>query len=216
MSDFTSNNAPEQQERSTFGSILRVLLVLVPVAAAIPTAFDLYTAISEDVPFWEVRSVIRQGQLAQRNWDCHPQMKYSSLADLNIANTDKSFIFAGACPKSGDTHVRLQRPDTGAPAQLWISYNELSAERNGFRWTDILFGPQEAQAAESGRMKIAQASTFEFMCTAWVEKDKIVQIVKEGAQCFQEEISPRGGKVSNRKTVACDTKCPESTYKPGK
>lgn len=198
----------------TFGSIVRIIVVLVPVAAAIPTVFDLYTAITEDVPFWEVRSIIRQGKLAQRNWDCQPQMKYSELADLKIPNDHESYIFAGACPKSGDTHVRLQNAETGVPSQLWISYNELNTERAGFNWLDILRGPKKATAAERTSIQFAQASTFQVMCVAWVEKSKIVQIVKEGDKCYREEVSPLGGKVLGRTEVACTEKCPASKYKP--
>lgn len=205
----------QESQSSTFGRIFRILLVLVPVAAAVPTAFDLYTAISEDVPFWEVRSIIRQGQLAQRNWDCQPQMKYSELADLTVTKVDSSHIFAGACPKSGDTHVRLQNIETGVPSQLWISYTELSSERRGFRWTDILLGPTKAQAGERSLIRLAQAGAFKVMCVAWVDKKTMVQIVKEGDKCYREEVSPLGGKVLKREDVACDMKCPESTFKPG-
>lgn len=203
---------------STWANVVRAIAILVPVVAAIPTAFDLYTAIKQDIPFWEVRWRLKQGELSQRNWDCQPHMKYEQLANLGAGASDKSQIFASACPKSGDTHVRLHRASATFPSQLWISFQELSAEKRGFRWLDIVFG-SSAEAAGAGRRtagrgrKVAQAASFQVMCTAWVERDKIVQIVKEGSQCFKENVSPFGGKVRGREPVQCSTKCPESRYR---
>ena len=67
---------------STWANVVRAIAILVPVVAAIPTAFDLYTAIKQDIPFWEVRWRLKQGELSQRNWDCQPHMKYEQLANL--------------------------------------------------------------------------------------------------------------------------------------
>ncbi|MGI9425305.1 MAG: hypothetical protein ACR2PA_19085, partial [Hyphomicrobiaceae bacterium] len=198
---------------SNWPNIVRAIAILIPVVAAIPTVFDLYTAIREDIPFWEVRWRLKQGELSRRNWDCQPQMQYAKLANLKAGESDKSLIFASACPKSGDTHVRLHRSTTTGPSQLWISYNELSAQRRGFRWVDIVFGSSSANAAEpaktmgSSRLRMAQAASFEVMCTALASRDKIIQVVKEGGQCFKEEVSPYGGKVGKREPVACTTKC---------
>ena len=64
-------------------------------------------------------------------------------------------------------------------------------------------------AKDARRVRIAQAASFQVMCTAWVERDKIVQIVKEGNQCFKENVSPFGGKVRGREPVQCSAKCPE-------
>jgi hypothetical protein len=182
----------------------------VSVAAAIPTAQNLYYSWKHDVPFTEVSHRLTQYDLWMKNLDC--KIDYRTLSAASGTKVD-----VGTCAKSGDIAIKVS--SSGQTNYEWIAFDKLprpSTKAAGLMSliissaiADELAKPQgtaKAAANTSDSAVVVAQAGMEVICQSKV-KDQIVRIVKDGAKCFREFVSPFKGTVEKREEVPCDSKC---------
>ena len=181
----------------------------VSVAAAIPTAQNLYYSWKHDVPFTEVSHRLTQYNLWMKNLDC--KINYRTLSAAGGTKVD-----VGTCPSSGDIAIKV----SGASGQSnyeWIAFDKLPKPASPTKAANLMeylissAVADELAAPQSpgdGQLRLAQVN-LETVCQAKV-KDQIVRIVKDGAKCFKETVSPFKGTVEKREEVPCTTQCTQA------
>lgn len=197
--------------------IIKAGVLAVSVAAAIPTAQNLYYSWAHGIPFSEVSHRLQQYDLWMKNLEC--KVEYRALTTASGSKVD-----VGACQKTGDIAIKVSGP-SGRQAYEWIAFEELQkAPTVAGGFIDLLVSPayaeaagklpaagtpeaagaQQKPAAPEGSFRLAQG--MEVLCTKR-QGDKIVRVIKEGAKCFKEVVSPLKGSVQSRSEVACNAGC---------
>lgn len=196
--------------------LLRTGVLIVSVAAAVPTATNLYHSWVHGIPFNQVSHRLAQYDLWMKNLDC--KVDYRALL-----NADGSRVDAGACPKTGDVAIKVSSARSGGQATYeWIPADRLHKTASAAALFDWIIptahaadtSPAAAPAPIASTpppprpVQVAQAAQtgMEVMCQV-KKADKIVRIVKEGGKCFRETFSPLKGQVEKREDVACTTTC---------
>lgn len=185
--------------------LVQLAVFAVSVAAAIPTAQNLYYSWKHDVPFNEVSHRLTQYNLWMKNLDC--KINYRTLSATSGTKVD-----VGTCPNSGDIAIKVSGP-SGQANYEWIAFDKLpkpatkSAGLMGLIVSSAIAADAVAQqsSAGDGTLRVAQAN-LETICQAKV-KDQIVRVVKDGNKCFREQVSPFKGTVEKREEVPCNTQC---------
>jgi hypothetical protein len=185
-------------------TLIKLFVLAVSVAAAIPTARNLYFAWTNGVPFSQVDHRLAQATLLEKNFSC--KIDYRSLATTGAARVD-----VGSCAKTGDISIRV----TGTSGQVnyeWIAFEQLPkpASRSA-SLSDLIVTPALAaetiSRSESHPAKIELAQAVDVLCEG-KKGDNVVRIVQSGAQCTRETVSIFRGAVEKREPVACDKACP--------
>ncbi len=185
---------------------IQAAVLIVSIAAAIPTAQNLYYSWANGIAFREVPHRLAQYDLWMKNLEC--KIEYRSLLTAN-----NSKVQVGACHKTGDIAIKITG-DAGRSAYEWIAFDQL--QKPGTQTASILellvpaanaggFG-QLRSAAGAGAARLAQEGGMEVVCQAR-HGDKVVRIIKDGGKCFRETVSPMKGSIEKSEEVACDTHC---------
>lgn len=179
--------------------IVKLGVLVVSVAAAVPTAQNLYYSWKTGVPFNQVPHRLAQAQLWEKNFDC--KIDYRTL---HTSETSK--VEVGSCTKTRDISIRVT---TGKQTNYeWIAFEQLPKPATQTAGLLDLFVSQafagEAPNA-SQPLVVAQAET-QVVCQSKA-KDTIIRIVKDGAKCFKETVSLFKGSVEKREEVACNAQC---------
>ncbi len=188
-------------------SLVKLGVLAVSVAAAIPTARNLYYSWTTGVPFNQVEHRLTQAELLEKNFDC--KIDYRALSAASGAKVD-----VGSCAKTGDISIKISGPN-GQVNYEWIAFEKLPkpASTQAASLMDMII--TAAIAEEVARPKAAPAATpivvaaaeTEVLCQAKA-KDMITRVVKEAGKCFKETVSLFKGTVEKREEVACDKACP--------
>lgn len=196
--------------------LIQGVVLAVSIAAAIPTAHNLYISWKDGIPFSQVSHRLTQYELWMKNLEC--RVDYRQLTTAAGTKVD-----VGACQRSGDISIKVST-DKGQAAYEWIAFEQLqkSAVTRAASLMDLLIASAHAEEAHAvpgtaaapgatvaprpaGAFQVAQAG-MEVMCQKRAG-DKIVRIVKEGAKCYRETFSPLKGAVESRQEVACSAQC---------
>ncbi len=185
---------------------IKAAVLIVSIAAAVPTAQNLYYSWANGIPFREVPHRLAQYGLWMKNLEC--KIEYRSLMTAN-----NSKVQVGACHKTGDIAIKITG-DAGRSAYEWIAFDQL--QKPGTQTASILeFLVPAANAGGLGQLKslagtgaarLAQDSGMEVLCQAR-HGDKIVRVIKDGGKCHRETVSPMKGAIEKSEEVACDTHC---------
>lgn len=188
--------------------IIKIGVLAVSVAAAVPTAQNLYYSWKTGVPFNQVPHRLAQAALWEKNFDC--RIDYRALS-----TAAKSKVEVGSCAKTGDISIRVS--SSGQTNYEWIAFEQLpkpaSLEASigildlfvASAFAGELNSVKPDEAASPAPTRIAQAD-MEVVCQS-KSKDMIVRIVKTGNKCFRETVSLFKGSVEKREEVACTTQC---------
>lgn len=192
--------------------IAKAGVLAVSVAAAVPTAQNLYYSWKTGVPFNQVQHRLTQAALWEKNFDC--RIDYRALT-----TAAKSKVEVGSCAKTGDISIRVS--SNGQTNYEWIAFEQLPKPASrSIAFLDMFIasayagelppdaaGAREnrARAARESQVRVAQAS-MEVICQAKA-KDAVVRIVKDGGKCFRETVSLFKGTVEKREEVPCNTQC---------
>jgi hypothetical protein len=201
----TDQSTANKSSHGLFGSVtpmVKMIVLVVTIIGAIPTAITAYYAWDLKVPFKEVPHRLAQYEILERNLNCMTQIEYRVLS-----TTEGTQVDVGACPTTRDISLRVSAPD-GKAAYEWIAYNQLrkpgDTPPSGI--LDLFLGIAHAEG-NGTQTRLAQAP-LEIVCQSLVGKQELVRIVKEGAKCFRETMSPFRGTVDKREDVPCNTQCP--------
>jgi hypothetical protein len=185
-------------------SVVKLLVLAVSVAAAIPTARNLYFSWQNDVPFGQVGHRLAQAALLEKNFSC--RIDYRSLATAGAARVE-----VGSCQKTGDISIRVTSRD-GQVNYEWIAFDQLpkpaslAANLTGFIVTSALAAePVHPVIARSKAIKLTQAT--DILCEG-KKGDNVVRVVQSGGKCVRETVSIFRGSVEKREPVPCDNACP--------
>lgn len=179
-------------------------VLAVSVAAAIPTARNLYYSWTKGVPFDQVEHRLSQAELWEKNFDC--KIDYRALS-----TSTNSKVEVGSCGKTGDISIRV----TGAGGQTnyeWIAFEQLPKPASKTAGLLDLFiaqayaGERVTPAPASAAPIVLAQAGAETICQTKT-KDVVVRIVKEGGKCFRETMSLFKGTVEKREEVPCTTQC---------
>ena len=183
--------------------LLRILVIGVPVIAAIPTALTAYQSFKNGIPFGEVSYRLKQWELWNKNAECAANLHYREVT------TDRAKINVAACKDTGDIALRISVSD-GRSINEWIAFDRIgrSSEPNSL-WNLLVAAVRAGDAlssepAEPGR-SVAQ---LQVVCQSQPDRTRIVRIVNEDGKCYRETFSPFLGKVERREEVPCNTPCP--------
>jgi hypothetical protein len=177
--------------------LLRVIAIGVPVAGAVPTGMNLYRSFKHGIPYAQVAHRLEQYDLCVRNIYC--AIDYRELIAAQNAK-----INVGVCSTSGDISIKVAIPEGKAIVE-WIAFDRLK-QANAL--LSLLITP--AYAEERGPTASASQSAHasaQVVCQGWEGSAPIVRVVREGARCFKETISPYQGHVDNRTEISCNTSC---------
>ncbi len=198
------------EHASRFMPFIKGAVLAVSVAAAIPTAQNLYYSWSHGIPFNEVSHRLTQYDLWMKNLEC--KIDYRALNTASGTRVD-----VGACQKTGDIAIKVSGTG-GQAAYEWIAFDQIKKASPLAGLMELLI--PSAMAAESSELSAAAgqlrktlpegayrvAEGMETVCQA-KRGDKIVRIVKDGAKCFKEVVSPLKGGVESRSEVSCSSTC---------
>jgi hypothetical protein len=183
-------------------SVIKLLVLAVSVAAAIPTARNLYFSWKNDVPFDQVDHRLAQAALLEKNFGC--KIDYRSLVAQGNARVE-----VGSCAKTGDISIRVKGPN-GQVNYEWIAFDRLPKPMSS--GTASLFDMivPRALAAESTTRSdqpfdVAQDVTV--LCQG-KSGDNVIRVVQSAGQCVRETVSIFRGSVEKSVTVPCDKACP--------
>jgi hypothetical protein len=193
--------------------LIKAAVLAVSVAAAIPTASNLYYSWKTGIPFAQVPHRLAQYDLWMKNLEC--KIDYRAISTANNSKVD-----VGACSKTGDIAIKVSSA-TGHATTEWIPLDRLKPAMQAMHFMDLLISPAHAEIVTNpsttvkapipvGTIQLAQAAgpatAMEVMCEAR-KGDKISRVVKDGGKCFRETWSPMKGSMDKREEVACTTKC---------
>jgi hypothetical protein len=190
--------------------LIKAAVLAVSVAAAIPTASNLYYSWKTGIPFAQVPHRLAQYDLWMKNLEC--KIDYRAISTANNSKVD-----VGACSKTGDIAIKVSS-STGHATTEWIPLERLKPAMQAMNFMDLLISPAHAEIVSNpavkapvpaGNVQLAQAGSttaMEVMCEAR-KGDKISRVVKDGGKCFRETWSPMKGSMDKREEVACTTKC---------
>jgi hypothetical protein len=181
-------------------SVVKLLVLAVSVAAAVPTARNLYFAWKNDVPFNQVDHRLAQAALLEKNFDC--KIDYRSLTTQGNAR-----IEVGSCAKTGDISIRVRSPG-GQINYEWIAFEQLpkpvSTTASLFEFIVSRAFADEAVRSDKS-FEVAQEAAV--LCQA-KSGDNIIRVVQSGGQCTRETVSIFRGSVEKSVSVPCDKACP--------
>lgn len=183
-------------------TVIKLLVLAVSVAAAIPTARNLYFSWKNDVPFSQVDHRLAQAALLEKNFGC--KIDYRALVAQGNARVE-----VGSCQKTGDISIRVRGPK-GQVNYEWIAFDRLPKplSATAFSLIDLIVSPAvaaEIVARADRPFEVAQDMTV--LCQA-KSGDNIVRVVQSGGQCVRETVSIFRGSVEKSETVPCDKACP--------
>lgn len=204
------------EHASKFMPIIKGAVMAVSIAAAIPTAQNLYYSWSHGIPFSEVSHRLTQYDLWMKNLEC--KIDYRALSTASGTRVD-----VGACQKTGDIAIKVSGSG-GNAAYEWIAFDQIKKATPLAGLMELLV--PSAMAAESKELSEAVAAGLpktgvakslpegsyrvaegmETVCQA-KRGDKIVRVVKDGSKCFKEVVSPLKGGVESRSEVSCSSSC---------
>jgi len=203
-------NMPEQVSalvaEATAGSsfrrwytLIKVVVIAVPVIGATPTALNIYYAWKHGIPYSQVSHRLQQYELWVKNGSC--PIDYN---EINAAKDAKVKI--GACPTTGDISIQVSLA-AGTSFYEWIDFNQLQHMNTAH---SVLMTPAlaaEAATALAGT-RVAEAGS-RVVCQGWESKTQLVRIISEGGRCFKESIAAYSGRADKRVEVPCTTTCPQ-------
>lgn len=180
---------------------VKVAVLLVSVAAAVPTAQNLYYSWKTGVPFNQVQHRLTQAALWEKNFDC--KIDYRTLV-----TSETSRVEVGSCAKTRDISIRVT---SGKQTNYeWIAFEQLPKPASQTAGLLELFIAKahagEAQVRTGDAPVVVAQSTMQVMCESRT-KDAIVRIVKDGGKCFKETVSLFKGTVEKRDEVSCNSQC---------
>jgi hypothetical protein len=186
-------------------NLAKLGVLVVSVAAAIPTAQNLYYAWKTGVPFNQVQHRLTQAALWEKNFDC--KIDYRALS-----TSASSKVEVGSCAKTGDISIRVSTGKDQVNYE-WIAFEQLPKPATQSAGLLDLFisqayadeAPAKGAAAASAPVRVAQAG-MEVVCQT-KSKDTVVRIVKDAGKCFRETVSLFKGTVEKREEVPCTTQC---------
>jgi hypothetical protein len=180
-------------------SLIKLLVLAVSVAAAVPTARNLYFSWKNGVPFNQVDHRLAQADLFEKNFDC--KISYRSLA---VAGGEK--IDVGSCDKTRDISIRIS--GNGQTNYEWIAFDRLpkpKSKMTGF--VDLVVSRAFADERARGQESFEVAQDASVLCQA-KSGDNIIRVVQSGGQCTRETVSIFRGSVEKSETVPCNSACP--------
>lgn len=182
---------------------VKLAVLLVSVAAAVPTAQNLYYSWKTGVPFNQVQHRLTQAALWEKNFDC--KIDYRTLV-----TSDTSRVEVGSCAKTRDISIRVT---SGRQTNYeWIAFEQLPKPATQTAGLLELFiarayaGEAAAATPRSDAPIVVAQSTMQVVCESRT-KDAIVRVVKDGGKCFKETVSLFKGTVEKREEVACNSQC---------
>jgi len=182
-------------------SLVKLLVLAVSVAAAIPTARNLYFSWKNDVPFDQVDHRLAQAALLEKNFDC--KISYRALPISGDAK-----IEVGSCGKTNDISIRVTAKN-GQTNYEWIAFDQLPKPATHMAGLmDLIISralADEATPASDAPFDVAQDASV--LCQSKVG-DNVVRVVQSGAQCVRETVSIFRGSVEKSEPVPCDKACP--------
>jgi len=183
-------------------TLVKLLVLAVSVAAAIPTARNLYFSWKNDVPFNQVDHRLAQAALLEKNFGC--KIDYRGLVTQGTARVE-----VGSCQKTGDISIRVNGP-RGQVNYEWIAFDRLPKPMASHTASLLDLIVPRALASESAAdagQSFEVAQDMSVLCQA-KSGDNIVRVVQSGGQCVRETVSIFRGSVEKSETVPCDKACP--------
>jgi hypothetical protein len=195
-----SSNVIEDVAKGRWASAIKLGVLAVSVAAAVPTARDLYFSWKNGIPFSQVQHRLTQASLLEKNFDC--RIDYRTLATITNGRVD-----VGSCAKTGDISIKVSGKN-GQVNYEWIAFDKLpkaAGQTAGFM--DLIISQANAAPLPGAVMPSQGAGAVvrvvdevvEVMCQV-KQKDLIVR-VKESVSLFR-------GSVEKREDIACEKACP--------
>jgi hypothetical protein len=183
-------------------TVVKLLVLAVSVAAAIPTARNLYFSWKNDVPFDQVDHRLAQAALLEKNFDC--KIDYRALVAQGSARVE-----VGSCAKTGDISIRVKGPN-GQVNYEWIAFDRLPKPMAAHTASllDLVVTPAlAAEAAARMEQPFDVAQDMSVLCQA-KSGGNVIRIVQSGGKCTRETVSIFRGSVEKSQTVPCDKACP--------
>lgn len=182
--------------------LIKVLVLAVSVAAAIPTARNLYFSWKNDVPFDQVDHRLAQAALLEKNFGC--KIDYRSLVAQGNARVE-----VGSCAKTGDISIRVKGPN-GQVNYEWIAFEQLPKPAS--RAASLLDLIVTRALAADDTMK-NDGKSFDVAQDAAVlcqgkSGDNVIRVVQSSGKCVRETVSIFRGSVEKSEPVPCDKACP--------
>jgi hypothetical protein len=184
--------------------LVKAAVLAVSVAAAIPTAQNLYYSWKNDVPFNQVQHRLSQAALWEKNFDCK--------IDYRVLSSSGMKVEVGSCSKTQDISIKMTA-NKGQVNYEWIAFDQLpKPQTQTAGLLDMIVSSALAEelakpaSGTGGLVHLAQAG-MEVMCQA-KKGSAVVRVVKEGGKCVRETVSLFKGSVEKREEVPCDKACP--------
>jgi hypothetical protein len=184
-------------------TLIKLLVLAVSVAAAIPTARNLYFSWKNDVPFDQVDHRLAQAALLEKNFDC--KIDYRALTTQGSARVE-----VGSCTKTGDISIRVKAPN-GQVNYEWIAFEQLpkpalrAADLMGLIVTRALAAEQPVQSRDAP-FEVAQEAAV-VLCQSKAGEN-VIRVIQSDSKCVRETVSVFRGSVEKSEPVPCDKACP--------
>jgi hypothetical protein len=201
-----SSNVMEDVAKGRLFSAIKLGVLAVSVAAAVPTARDLYFSWKNGIPYNQVQHRLTQASLLEKNFDC--RIDYRTLATVANGRVD-----VGSCTKTGDISIKVSGKN-GQVNYEWIAFDKLpKAAGQTASFMDLIISqanaatlPGALPSQGSGVTRVVD-EVVEVMCQV-KQKDLIIRVVKDKGKCVKESVSLFRGSVEKREDIVCEKACP--------
>lgn len=185
--------------------LIRAVVLAVSVAAAIPTAHNLYYSFAHGIPYKEVPHRLAQYDLWMKNLEC--KIEYRQILTAGGTKVD-----VGACPTSQDIAIKVSGAE-GHSTYEWIAFDQLQKPA-ATTLLGLFVQPAFAEEGKpagavagsaSGLVKVAD-NGLQVMCQA-KNGNSVTRVIQEGGKCYREVVSLFRGNVERRVEVPCNFTC---------
>ena len=204
MSDQTPRNISALADHPVAKSVgvtlplIRAAVLAVSVAAAIPTAHNLYYSWTTGIPYAQVPHRLAQYDLWMKNLDC--KIEYRQLLTASGTKVD-----VGACPTSQDIAIKVSST-SGHATYEWIAFNDLQKPA-AVGLLGLVIPPALAEEAPQSKAPVKVAENgLQVMCSVR-EGTQVVRVIQEGGKCYKEVVSMLRGSIDKKTEVPCTATC---------
>ena len=177
-------------------TLVKLLVLAVSVAAAIPTARNLYFSWKNDVPFNQVDHRLAQAALLEKNFGC--KIDYRGLVTQGTARVE-----VGSCQKTGDIGLRQW---TERPGELRMDRLRSLA----CRWSPGKPArPDRRALASESAADAGQSFEVAQTCRSFARQNPATTSCGRAVGGVRaRNLSIFRGSVEKSETVPCDKACP--------
>ncbi|MBF0497968.1 MAG: hypothetical protein HQK58_15560 [Deltaproteobacteria bacterium] len=175
--------------------------LLIAIAGSVPTYMEAIKSHDFGVPFGRSLDAQEQYDLFVANYEC------TQKATITPIKNKYNVEVASTVCESGDILLTVKRPEWSRPQRRWVPWSKVvpTVSKNARIALPDLF--ENAYAAESDNLLLAQAFPATVKCQRWVSQGRLLQRIQTPNGCFDQVTNTYTGWVESSHPAQCTPNC---------